>query len=182
MKDYDGSKESPYRKCLDVSNLYDWVISLKFPLDDFKWVENKCQFNEDFIENYNEDSDEGFFLEVDVQYPKILHELHYDLQFLPERMKIENIEKVVVNLHDKEECAIHIRNLMQALRHWSVLKNVHRFTKFNLKAWPKPYIGINTKFKKQKKIILKKIFSRWSIIQFSEKLWGMYKIIEMLSF
>ena len=117
MKDYDGSKESPYRKCLDVSNLYDWVISLKFPLDDFKWVENKCQFNEDFIENYNEDSDEGFFLEVDVQYPKILHELHYDLQFLPERMKIENIEKVVVNLHDKEECAIQIRNLMQALRH-----------------------------------------------------------------
>ena len=67
------------------------------PVNNFKWVENTSQFNEDFVKRYNEDSDEGHFLEVDVQYPKELHELHKDLSFLPERMKIETFEKLVAN-------------------------------------------------------------------------------------
>ena len=58
-------------------------------LDVFKWVENTSQFNKDFIQNYNEDSHEGYFLEVDVQYPGILHDLHNRLPFLPKIMKIE---------------------------------------------------------------------------------------------
>ena len=57
-------------------------------------------------------SDEGYFIEVDGQYPEKFqeHELHNDLQFLPERMKIETFEKLVANLHDKTEYFIHIRN------------------------------------------------------------------------
>ena len=57
--------------------------------------------NEYFIKYYNEESDEGYFLEVDVQYPEKLHELHNDSPFLSEKMKIEKIEKFVINLHDK---------------------------------------------------------------------------------
>ena len=53
----------------------------------FDWIKDASQFNEDFIKNYNEESDKGYFLEVDVQYPEKLHELHNDLLFLPERMK-----------------------------------------------------------------------------------------------
>ena len=53
----------------------------------FDWIKDDSQFNEDFIKNYNEESDKGYFLEVDVQYPEKLHELHNDLLFLPERMK-----------------------------------------------------------------------------------------------
>ena len=60
----------------------------KLPVNKFEWIEDTSQFNEDFIKNYNEESDEGYFLEVNVQYPENLHELHDDLPFLPERMKI----------------------------------------------------------------------------------------------
>ena len=79
------------------------------------------QFNEDFKKkkkkNYNKKSDEGYFLEVDVQYLEKLHELNNYLPFLSERMKIEKVEKLVDNLH-----VIHIRNLKQVLNHRSVLK------------------------------------------------------------
>ena len=66
----------------------------KLPVDGLKWVENTSQYNKDFVEQYNEDSDEGYFFEVDVQYPKNLHNLHKDLPFLHERMKIEKVEKL----------------------------------------------------------------------------------------
>ena len=81
----------------------------------FKWVENTSQFNEDFVKSYNEENDEGYFLEVDVQYPEELHKLHNDLPFLPERMKIGKVEKFVVNVLDKKEYAIPTINLKQAL-------------------------------------------------------------------
>ena len=63
--------------------------------------------------------------EVNVQYLEKLHELHNDLPFLPERMKIEKVEKLVASLHDKTEYVIHIRHLKQALSHILVLKKVH---------------------------------------------------------
>ena len=90
-----------YLQYWDLNNLYAWAMSQKFPLNNFEWIEDTSQFNEDFIKSYYEESDEGYFLEVDVQYLKILHELHNDLPFLPERMKIEQLEKLVANLHDK---------------------------------------------------------------------------------
>ena len=97
-------------------------MSQKVPVNNLEWIEGTSQFNEDFMKNYNEESDEGYFLEVDVQYLEKLHELHNDLPFLPERMKIEKVEKLVTNLHDKTEYVIHIRNLKQALNHRLVLK------------------------------------------------------------
>ena len=98
------------------------------------WIKDTSQFNEDFIKNYNEESDEGYFLEVDVQYLEKVHELHHDLPFLPERMRIEKVEKLVANLHDKTEYVIHIRNLKQALNHGVVLTKVHRVIRFNQNA------------------------------------------------
>ena len=67
--------------------------------------------------------DEGYFLKVDVQYPKQLYELRNDLPFLPERVKIEKVEKHVTNLHDKTEYFIHIRHLKQTLNHRLVFRN-----------------------------------------------------------
>ena len=92
-------------------------MSQKLPVNKFEWIKNTSQFNEDFIKNDHEESDERYFLEVDVQYPEKLHELHNNLPFLPERMKIEKVQKLVTNLHDKTEYVIHIRNLKQALNH-----------------------------------------------------------------
>ena len=124
MKDYDKNKESSYLKYWDVNNLYGWAMSQKLPVNNFEWIKDTSQFNEDFIKNYNEESDEGYFLEVDVQYLEKLHELHNDLPFLPERMKIEKIEKLVANLHDQTEYVIHIRNSKQALNHELVLRKL----------------------------------------------------------
>ena len=134
MKDYDKNKESSYIKYWDVNNLNGWAMSQKLPVNNFEWIKDTSQFNEDFLKNYNEESDEGYFFEVDVQYLEKLHELRNDLPFLPERMKIEKIEKLVANLHDKIEYVIHIRNLKQALNHGLVLKKVHKVNKFNQNA------------------------------------------------
>ena len=85
-------------KYWDVNNLYEQAMSLELPVDDFKWVK------QDFLENYNEDSDEEYFLELDVQYPENLLNFHNDLSFLTERMKIENVENLAANLHNKKIC------------------------------------------------------------------------------
>ena len=68
-----------------------------FQVDIFEWIQDTSKFNEDFIKNYNEESEEGYFLEVDAQYPEKLHELDNDLPFLPERRKIEKVQKLVTN-------------------------------------------------------------------------------------
>ena len=87
----------------------------KLPVNNFEWIKYTSQFNEDIIKSYNKKSDEGCFLEADVQYLEKLHELRIDLPFLPKGMKIEKIKKLVASLHDKTEYVIHIRNLKQAL-------------------------------------------------------------------
>ena len=120
----------------------------KLLVNNFELFKGNSQFNEDFIKSYNEESYEGCFLEVHVQYSEKFHELHNDLLCLPEGMKIEKVEKLATNLHDKTEYVIHIRNLKQALSHRLVLKNVYRVIKFN-HAWLKPYIDMNTKLRKK---------------------------------
>ena len=77
-------------------------MSQKFPVDRVKWVKDTSQFNKDFIENQNEDCDEGYFREVEIQYLEKSHDLHNDLLFLSGRMKIEKLEKLAANLHDKK--------------------------------------------------------------------------------
>ena len=107
MQDFDKNKESSYLQYWDVNHSYRWEISQKLPVNNFEWIEVTSQFNQEFIKNYNEKSDKEYYLKVDVQYTKKLHEL----QKLPEIMKIQKVEKIVVNLHDKNEYVIHIRNL-----------------------------------------------------------------------
>ena len=130
----------------------------KLPANKFKWIEVTSQFNEDFVKKYNEESNERYFLEVDVQYPKKSFEVHNDLPFLPERMKLEKVEKLATNLHGKTEYAIHIRNLEQALNHGLILENVHRVIRFNQKAWLKPYIDISSKLRQKVQKKFKKDF------------------------
>ena len=86
------------------------------------WVKNKSQFIKDSITSCNEDSDEGYALEVDVQYHERLHNLYNDLPILPNRIKNRNFEKLVANLCDKREYIIHIKNLKQAIYHELLLK------------------------------------------------------------
>ena len=125
-------------------------MSQKLLVNNFEWIEDTSQFNEDFIKNYNEESGEGYFLEADVQYIEKLHERHNDLPFLPERMKIEKFQKLVANLHDKTEYSLHIRNLEQTLSHGLALKKVHRIIQVHQNAWLKSYIDMNTDLRRKR--------------------------------
>ena len=70
MKNYDKSIESSYLAYLDANNLYGRAMSQKLPVNGFKSENSLSRFNEDFITNYNENSDVGYFLKADVEYPK----------------------------------------------------------------------------------------------------------------
>ena len=125
-------------------------MSQKFPVNGFKRVNDLSRFNEN--------SDIGYFLEVDVEYPKKLFGSHKDLPFLPERKKLEKVEKLVCSIEDKEKYVIHIRALKQALNNGLKLKKVHRVIKFQQKAWLKSYIDMNAKLRKEAKNEFEKDF------------------------
>ena len=148
MKDHNKNIESSYIQYLDANNLYGWALSQKLPKNNFKWVEDTSIINEEFIKDYNENSYKGYILEVDVKYPKELHDLHSDLPFLPKKMKIDKCKKKVCDLHNKKKYVVHIKSLKQALNHGLKLKRVHRIIEFSQKAWLKPYIDMNTELRK----------------------------------
>ena len=160
MKNYDKNKESSYIQYLFANNLYGWVMSQKLPADGFKWKKNVLKFNEDFIKNYDEDSGKGYIFEVNVEYYNIknLHDLHSDLPFLPERMKIKKCSKLACNFYGKNNYVVYIRSLKQALNHGLILKKVHRVIQFNQEASLKKYIDMNTELRKQAKNDFEKDF------------------------
>ena len=92
-------------------------------------------------------SNKGYLLEVDISYPRDLHDSHNDLPFMCERMKINGVEKLVPNIHGKQKYVIHIRVLDQALTHGLILECIHGVIEFDQSAWMKSYIDFNTQFR-----------------------------------
>ena len=133
-------------------------MSQKLPINGFKWVEKLSRFKERFIRNYNENSDIGYFLEVDIDYLKELLDLHKNLPFLPGRKKVNKCEKTICSIEDREKYVVHKRALKQALNHGLILKKVHRVIKFNERAWLKAHIDMNTKKRKEAKNEFEKDF------------------------
>ena len=107
MNNYDKSIISSFLMQLDANNLYGWAMIQKLPVNGFKWVENSSKFNEKFIKSYNENSDRGYSFKVEVEYPKSLFNFHKNLSFLPERKKLETLEKLVCGIEDKKICCSH---------------------------------------------------------------------------
>ena len=68
MENYDKNFESSYVIYLDANNLYGWAMSQKLPVNGFKWKKYVSKFDEDFIKNYNENSNKGYIFEVDVEF------------------------------------------------------------------------------------------------------------------
>ena len=150
IKSYNNNEESCYIQYLDANNLYGWAISKKLPVNGFKWLDNDV-VNEEFIKNYDKNDIKGYILEVDVKYPKRLHELHSDLPSLSERMEVNKCKKLVCNLFNKKKYVAHINTLKQALNHGLKLKKIRRLIEFNQEAWLKPYIDMNTELRKEAK-------------------------------
>ena len=128
MKNYNKDKEESFIQYLDANNLYGWAMSQKLPESGFKWKKNMSKFTKVFIKNYDEDSDKGHILEVDVEYdkaryyPENLHDLHSDLPFLPERMKINKCTKLVCNLYDKKKLCCSHNIIKTSLKSWVHIK------------------------------------------------------------
>ena len=114
-------------------------MSEKLPINGFKWVNDISKIDKKFVKIYDKkNSDKGYILEVDVDYPSKLHKLDSD-----------KTQKLVCNLHDKKKYVVHISILKQALDHGLKLKKVHRVIGFNQEAWLKKYIDMNTELRKK---------------------------------
>ena len=149
MNDYDKKKKSSYIQCLDANNLCGKAMTEKLPVRGFKWVNDISIIDEDFVKDYNKNDNEGYILDVDVDYPSKLQNLHSDLPFLPERMNINNTKKLVCNLNNKKNYIVYINVLKQALDHGLKLRKVHRVIEFEQEAWLKEYIDVNTELRKK---------------------------------
>ena len=185
LPDYDSGKKSTYLQYLDANNLYGYAMNKKLPLNGHKWVDTAI-FTDKFIKNYNDNSDEGYLLEVDIVYRKELHSVHRDLPFLPEKRskrrkeyeykvsnevkkahrkvyKTFNIihepeNKLIATVQDKNKYVTKISMLKQAQKHGLKLKKVHRAIEFNQSDWLKPYIDKNTGLRKRAKNEFEKDF------------------------
>ena len=145
---YMGSNFAPYKptkylQYQDANNLYGWAMSQPLPTRGFKWVSIKPSK----ISKLAKRKSKGYLLEVDVRYPRELHDSHNDLPFMCERMKINGVKKLIPNLYKKKRYVIHIRALDQALKHGLVLECIHRAIEFKQAAWMKEYIDFNTKLR-----------------------------------
>ena len=124
---FSHNKDTTYLQYLDANNLYGWAMSQPLPTGGFKWVD----VNPNEISELATRTDKGYLLEVDVSYPKELHNPHNDLPFMCERMEINGVEKLVPNLRDKKNYVIHIQALNQVLQHGLRLDGIHRVIEFD---------------------------------------------------
>ena len=122
-----GSKYAPreptrYLQYLDANKLYGWAMSQLLPTGGFYWVDIKPE-DISKLANYSE---KGYLLELDICYPRELHDYHNELLFMCECMVIGGVEKLIPNLYYKKRYVIHIRALDQALKHGLVSERIHR--------------------------------------------------------
>ena len=136
---------------IDANNLYGWAMCKKLPIDDFMKEQDLSIFTDDFIKNYNKKSDKGYLFHVDINYLQEIRELHVDLPFLHAKMQVDKVNKLVANVHDKNNYVVHVYALKQALNHGLVLKKVHEVISFRQEAWLESYIEMNTALRTQAK-------------------------------
>ena len=118
MKDlYNPDEESIYLQYLDANNLYGWAMVQNLPTHGFLWKEAE-DFTPEKIDELVKKDKRGYLLEVDVEYPKELHENHNKLLFLVEIMKNGREQKLVPNLKDKKVYVVHIQKTESSIKAW----------------------------------------------------------------
>ena len=177
MKTYDKKAPSKYIMYLDANNLYGWAMSQYLPTGGFRWMTTK-QIDKIELSKYNENSKKGLILEVDLEYPKELHDLHNDYPLAPEKVKVtENmvseyakniaekhkistglVHKLIPTLSKKEKYVLHYRNLQLYIDLGLKLTKVHRVLEFDQSPWLKQYIDFNTEKRTNAKNAFEKDF------------------------
>ena len=164
--EYDPLRPTNYLQYPDANNLYGWAMSQPLPTGEFKCVDTENLKQEEgelkktidmMVRNSNRAV--GYVLEVDVKYPRELHDLHNDLPFMCEKIRVSRVEKLVPNLHDKKKYVIQVKALKQALDHGLVLEKIHRVIQFKQSAWMKEYIDFNTRLRMVAKNDFEKTFT-----------------------
>ena len=148
-KKFDPSQPSKFITYLDANNLYGWAMMKALPVGDFEWMEKEEKQN---WTNF------PCILEVDLEYPKELHDLHNDYSLAPERLKIGNIEKLIPNLWDKEKYIVHHENLKLYEELGLKISLIHRGIKLREEPWMRAYIELNTRLRTEAKNDFEKDF------------------------
>ena len=159
MKDFNKMEPSKYLMYVDANNLYGRAMSEKLPVHSFKWMTNKeieNLFNNQIVQVWEKTP---CILEVDLEYPEELHDLHNDYPLCPERVECDKgVKKLIPNLRHKNNYVVHYKNLMQCLRLGMKLKKIHRGVRFVEAAFLKPYIDMNTNLRTKAKNNFEKDF------------------------
>ena len=177
VDDYDPAKPINYLMYLDANNLYGWAMSQKLPEKEFDWLTEQ-QLQDFDVTQFPDDAETGYILEVDLEYPAEIHDLHNDLPVAPEQRKVGEDElsaystelktklnlkgrpqpKLVPNLYNKTKYVIHYVNLKQYMRLGVRLLRIHRGIEFRQSFWLKKYISLNTEKRKQARNAFEKDF------------------------
>ena len=177
MKDYKKDKPSKYIMYLDANNLYGWAMSQYLPTGGFKWLKQNKIDNLD-IKKYDKENKKGIILEVDLEYPEKLHDLHNDYPLAAEKIKVEKsmlsnycnkisekynistglVQKLIPTLSKKEKYVLHYRNLQLYIDLGLKLTKIHRVLEFDQSPWLKQYIDYNTEKRKNAKNDFEKDF------------------------
>ena len=147
MSNYDSEKPSTFITYSDKNNLYGWTMSGYLPYGEFKWLKNVHGFD---VNSINEKSGTGYFLEVDLEYPNELRELHNDYPIAPEKLavtdnflsacskkiidqydtKVGDVKKLIPNLSNKTKYVLYYKNLQLYLSLGTKLTKIHRALQF----------------------------------------------------
>ena len=156
-KGFNKNKPSKYLMYLDANNLYGCAMSMKLPTHGFKWLTGGEI--EKIYENRHNLNKMPCILEVDIHYPKELHDKHNDYPFCPEKVECKNkVEKLIPNLRDKKKYVLHYKNLIQCLDMGLKITHIYRGIKFVESEWMKPYIDKNTNLRAKAKNNFEKDF------------------------
>ena len=177
VSEYDPDRPSNYIMYYDANNLYGWSICRYLPEREFDWMTDQQLANFD-VTQVPDDSDTGYILEVDLEYPEELHDSHSDYPLAPEKKQVDDeelspyslelkaklgikghaTEKLVPNLNNKSRYVLHYQNLKLYLSLGMKLVKIHRAIEFHQSPWLKPYIALNTEKRKHAKNEFEKSF------------------------
>ena len=170
MKEYSEKAPSNYIMYRDANNLYGWAMSQYLPTGNFRWMTNK-EIDKIDLGKYKADGKKGLILEVDLEYPQELHDIHNDYPVAPEKLRVSNnmlsgyckkiaekhnisiglVSKLIPTLRDKTEYVLHYRNLQLYLDLGLTIRKVHQELEFDQSPWLKQYIDFNTVKRKHAK-------------------------------